>query len=226
MLVSAFYFELLFDPALFCFALLCSALFCSALPCFALLCSAFLCSALLRSALLCSALLRSALLCRLHGPSYRFVLFSAACFACTALVIFSLSFRYLFALFSSVLGPLGSLSAALGPLSAALGRSWAPFGCPLAALGRSWGALGTLLAALGRSWGDLGTTCKNHLEIYPQNDRFGLPKASQNGTKIEPKSDQKSMQKTKRKKNQNETVLEPSWGDPGPFCDRSWGHVC
>ena len=127
---------------------------------------------------------------RFHGPRFQIALFSAACFACTALVIFSLSFRYLFALFSSVLGPLGSLSAALGPLSAALGRSWAPFGCPLAALGRSWGALGTLLAALGRSWGDLGTTCKNHQKNDAKNDRFWLPKGRPKGAKIDPKTNQ------------------------------------
>ena len=58
--------------------------------------------------------------------------------------------RFLFALFSGVLGPLGSLFAALGALLGALG--------PL--LGRSWATLGTLLGALGtllgRSWHSCG----------------------------------------------------------------------
>ena len=99
---------------------------------------------------------------------------------CTALVIFSLSFRlpvalarpslsirslfgcllrlhgprFLFALFSGVLGPLGSLFAALGPL---LGGSWPLWGGSWAALGRSWALLGASWAPLGRSWDDPGT---------------------------------------------------------------------
>ena len=68
--------------------------------------------------------------------------------------------------------------------------------------GSSWGAL-------GRSWGALGTTCKHHQKIESKNDRFGPPKGSQNGLKIVPKSDQKSMPKTIRKKNQSKTNLAP-----------------
>ena len=73
-------------------------------------------------------------------------------------VMFSLSSCYLFAVFSSFLGPLGSLSAALAPLSAALGclglllGTLGPlldrFGPPL---GQSWALLGGSWEALGRS---------------------------------------------------------------------------
>ena len=119
--------------------------------------------------------------------------------------------RYLFALFSGVLGPLGSLFAALRALLAALGcllgALWPLLGLSWPPLGRSWALLGGSWEALGRSWGDLGATCKNHQKIDAKNDRFGVPKASQNGTKIGPQTDKKSMQKTKRKKNE----IRPSW---------------
>ena len=153
-------------------------------------------------------------LLRLHGPRFLFALFSAACFACTALVIFSLSFRppaslarpsfsfrYLFGLLFQQIACLALLAYAfcsfvrswpvlglswplLGRSWALLGRSWPLWGSSWAALGRSWEALGRLLAALGRSWGDLGTTCENHQKIDAKNDRFWLPKAPPNGTKI------------------------------------------
>ena len=93
-------------------------------------------------------------LLRLHGPRRLFDLFSATYFACTALVIFSLSFRPSW-------GPLRSLFAALGALLAGLGRSWAALGRSGAPLGPLLGALGCSWASLGRSWGDLGTTRKN-----------------------------------------------------------------
>ena len=96
----------------------------------------------------------------------------AACFACTALVIFSLSFRppaslarppfsfrslaFLFAIdfccVRSLLAGLGPLLAALGPLLAALGPLLAALGL---LLGRSWALLGGSWEALGRSWGNL-----------------------------------------------------------------------
>ena len=47
-------------------------------------------------------------------------------------------------------------------------------------------------------------------KIDAKNDRFGLPKASQNDPKIDPKNDKKSMPKTKRKKNQHKTKITPS----------------
>ena len=158
-------------------------------------------------------------LLRLHGPRCLFAFFSAASFACTALVILSLSFRTSWALLGHFL-PLLGLSWPL------LGRSWPLLGSSWAALGRSWEALGELLAALGRSWGDLGTTCKNHEKNDAKNDRFGLPKAPPNGTKIAPKSDQKSMQKTKRKKNRNKIVLGPSWDDLGSCSVAPGGQKC
>ena len=43
-------------------------------------------------------------------------------------------------------------------------------------------------------------------------------------TKIGPKIDQKSMQKTNRKKHLCKIVLAPFVDDLGLFCDRSWGH--
>ena len=98
---------------------------------------------------------------------------------------------------------LGRSFAALGSL---LGRSWPLFRRSQAALGPSWPLLGRSWGALGRSWVALGrpsaalrTACKNHPKIDAKNDRFGLPKALQNGSKIAPKSVQKTMQKTMRK---------------------------
>ena len=81
---------------------------------------------------------------RLHGSLYRFALFSAACFACTALVFFSLFSRVSWGLLGHFL-PLLGLSWAL------LGRSWAPLGPLLGALG---GLLGLSWPLLGRSWND------------------------------------------------------------------------
>ena len=142
-------------------------------------------------------------LLRLHGPRYLFALFSAVWFACTALVIFSLSFLVSW-------GPLGSLFAALEPLLAALGHSWAALGRPWAALGRSWAALGPLLAthgpllaALGRllgcSWPLLGRHAKMILEdSMPTITDFApqrVPKGSQRGARIEPKRDPKRRKK-------------------------------
>ena len=129
-------------------------------------------------------------LLRLHGPRYLFALFSAACFACTALVTFSFSCRVSLALLGHFLPLLGLSWPLLGAFWMPLGVFWAPLGASWVPLGGSWGAL-------GRPWGGLGATCKNHPKINAKIDRFGLPKASQNGTKIGPKSDQKSMQKTK-----------------------------
>ena len=107
---------------------------------------------------------------------------------------------------------------------AALGRSWpllAALGALVAALGlllgRSWALLGGSWGALGRSWGDLGTTCENHQKIDAKNDRFWLPKAPPNGTKIALKSDQKSMKKTKRKKRSDKI---PSWNRLGAMLGR------
>ena len=91
---------------------------------------------------------------------------------------------------------LGRFWPLLGRSGALLGRSWALLGRSWGALGRSWAALGRSWAALGRSWGALGTTCKNQQKIDAKNDRFGLPKASQNDPKIDQKNDQKSMQKS------------------------------
>ena len=97
--------------------------------------------------------------------------------------------------------------AALGYFLSALGRSGAPLGHFLAALGGSWDALGCSwvalgrsLAPLGRSRAALGTTRKNQSKIDAKNDRFGRPKAFQNDAKIKPKSDPKSINKTKRKR--------------------------
>ena len=112
----------------------------------------------------------------MHGPRYHFVVFSAACFACTALVIFfSLCGRlirlhgprYLFFLFSAAY----FACTALVIFSHSFRTTWVSFCCSLPllglsweALGRSWGslgrllaALGPLLAALGRSWEPLGS---------------------------------------------------------------------
>ena len=93
--------------------------------------------------------------------SFVFCVLSCFCF-----LIRSRGPGYLFALFSNVLGPLGSLFAALGALLAALGRLlgafWVPFGRSWPPLGRSWALLGSSWEALGRSWVDLGATCKNH----------------------------------------------------------------
>ena len=47
-------------------------------------------------------------------------------------------------------------------------------------------------------------------KIDAKNDRFGLPKASQNDLKIGPKNYKKSMQKKKRKKNQHKTKMAPA----------------
>ena len=47
-------------------------------------------------------------------------------------------------------------------------------------------------------------------KIDDKDDRFGLPKASQNDSQIGPKNEQKSMPKTKRKKNQHKTKITPS----------------
>ena len=140
-------------------------------------------------------------LLRLHGPRYLFALFSTACFACTALVFILLSFRppvstncllgslgLCFLLVCSLLAGLGPLLAALGPLLGALGPLLAALGL---LLGRSWALLGGSWGALGRSWGDLGTTCENHHKIDAKNDRFWLPKAPPNDTKIAIKSNQK-----------------------------------
>ena len=116
----------------------------------------------------------------MHGPRYLFALFSAACCTCTALVIFSLSFRspaslarplssfrYLFGpvgpllgQFLPLLGPLGSLFAALEDLLAALGPLLGALGRLLGGswplLGRSWALLGGSWEALGGSWAALG----------------------------------------------------------------------
>ena len=104
----------------------------------------------------------------------------------------------------ALLAALGTLLAALGTLLAALGtllgRSWDTLGTLLVALGCSWGTLGRSLAPLGRSRAALGTTRKNQSKIDAKNDRFGRPKALQNDAKIEPKSDPKSINKTKRKR--------------------------
>ena len=120
-------------------------------------------------------------LLRLHGPRYLFALFSAACFACTALVIFSFFFRPLTSLarpslsFRSLFGPRGALLGHFLPLLAhflpLLGLSW-----PLsAALGQLLGALGPLLGGswpllgrswplLGRSWNDMQKSSKNRCQ--------------------------------------------------------------
>ena len=121
----------------------------------------------------------------LHGPRYLFALFSAACCTCTALVVYSLSFRLPASLarpllsFRSLFGRLlrsarpslsfrslfGRLLRLHGPryLSFSFRTSWAPLGSVFAALGRSWvtfwrpwGSLGRSWAALGRSWEALG----------------------------------------------------------------------
>ena len=101
-------------------------------------------------------------LLRLHGRRYLFALFSAACFACTALVIFSLSFP-------ASWGPLGSLFAALG-------WSWG-------ALGRSWAALGWLLIAIGPLLAALGAILEQHPKIIfkpmPKMMDFDSPKPPQ-----------------------------------------------
>ena len=121
-LAFAFRFDFLCLAPFFCslrsicslFALLlCSALFCSLL-CFALCC----------------------LLCL-------FAFFSAACFACTALVIFSLSFR-----------PPASLARAslsFRSLFARLGPSWVTFCRSWGSLGRSWALLRAFWVSFGRS---------------------------------------------------------------------------
>ena len=76
--------------------------------------------------------------------------------------------RYLFAFFSGVLGPLGSLFAALGALLAALGRLLGAFGNLLGTswslLGASWGVLGRTWAVLGRSWNDMQKSSKNRCQ--------------------------------------------------------------
>ena len=90
------------------------------------------------------------------------------------------------------------------------GRSWPLLGRSWLLLGRSWVALGRSLAPLGRSRADLGTTRKSQSKIDVKNDRFGCPKALQNDSKIEPKSDQTSIKKTKRKKNRTKTHMRSS----------------
>ena len=167
----------------------------------------------------------------------------AACFACTALVIFSLSFRppvstncllgslgLCFLLVCSLLAGLGPLLAALGPLLGALGPLLAALGLLLgrswALLGGSWEALGRLLAALGRSWGDLGKTSKNQSKNDAQHDRFWLPKGRPKGVKIEPQTDQNRRQKSMRTKHLFKIVLRPFWSDLGSFLVASWGHFC
>ena len=119
-----------------------------------------------------------------------------------------------------LLAALGLFWVALGPL---LGRSWAALGRSWPLLGRSWvllaslgSALGPLLAALGAILERHAKIIKNHEKIDAQNDGFWLPKAPPNDTKIAPKSDKKSMQKTKRKKNE----IRPSWGRLGVILDR------
>ena len=123
-------------------------------------------------------------LLRLHGLRYLFALVSAAYFACTALVIFSLSFR-------ASWGSLGSLFAAPGALLAALGHSWAALGRSWAALGRSWEALGRLLAALGLLLAALEAILERRTKIC----KTSMPKmtdlGSQKGAKREPKSNPK-----------------------------------
>ena len=130
----------------------------------ALLCSILL-SALLRSLLFALSLrFLFGRLLRLHGPRYLFALFSTACFACTGLVILSLSFRTSWAFLGHFLPLLGlswPLLGALGPLLAALGlllgRSWA-------LLGGSWEALGSSWPLLGRSWNDIKKSSKNRCQ--------------------------------------------------------------
>ena len=129
-------------------------------------------------------------LLHLHGPRCLFALFSAACFACMALVIFSLSFRPPAALctalviFSFSFRPLTSLArpslssvpfsdllglswvsfcsswALLGHFLALLGLSWPLLGRSWALLGGSWEALGGSWPLLGRSWNDIKKSSK------------------------------------------------------------------
>ena len=132
--------------------------------------------------------------------SYTFFIF-AFCFSCASRISKesgSLSFCYL----RLLVGTPGVLLAALGRFLVALGRSWALLGRSWALLGRSWAALGRSWAALGRSWVALGTTCKNHPKIDAQNDRFGLPKAPQNGAKMTPKPNQKTTKNRCKKRSE------------------------
>ena len=141
------------------------------------------------------------------------------CYICCSSAAFCLSWATL----GRSWGALGLRLAALGHSWAPLGRSWPLLGRSWPLLGRPWGALGCSRPLLGHSWAALKTMCKNHQKIDAKNDRFGLPKGSQNETKIAPKSNQKLMQKTKRKKNRHKTVLGLSWEDVGSFSVAPWG---
>ena len=143
------------------------------------------------------------------------------CFSCFAVVIFAprslcflCSLRSLGCLLGALWCLLGAFGCLLGAFWVLLGASWALLGSLGAFLGCSWGAL-------GRSWGDLGAQVDFWLIFCPILVPTWLPKASQNGTKIDPKSDQKSMQKTKRKKSE----IRPSWDRLGAILGRSWPHL-
>ena len=94
-------------------------------------------------------------------------------------------------------------------LTGGSGGAWGPLVRFGGVFGVSWPLLGGSWGPLGRSWAALGTTHKNHSKSVAQNDPFRLPKESQNGTQNGPRSDQNSMQKTKRKKNRNKTKIGP-----------------
>ena len=138
----------------------------------------------------------------LHGPRYLFVLSSIAYFACTALVIFWLSFR-------TSWDPLGSLFAALGALLAALGRSWAALGRSWAALGRSWAALRCSQDASTRP-----RTPNAHMQTHVRNFmQKSIPKMTDLGAHKPPQSPPKWHQNRTKKRPKidakNEAKKEP-----------------
>ena len=136
----------------------------------------------------------------------------------------------MFALFTAhwpLFASLGPLFAALGPL---LGCSRGALGSSWGTLGRSWGGLGALLGALGSLLGALRSLLERHAKIIkksmPKMTDFGSQKPLKMSPKSHPKPTKNRCKKRSEKKHRNKTVLGPSWGDLGPFCDRSWGHLC
>ena len=160
-------------------------------------------------------------LLRLHGLRYLFALFSVACFACTALVIFFVLFSaarfactalVIFSLsFLVSWGPLRSLFAALGCSWGSLGHSWAT-------LGRSWDALGRLLAALGPL---LGRHVKIDEKSMPKMTDFG----SEKGAQREPKSNPKPTKIEDKNRCEKNSSSRSSWSRLGAILGHFGGHL-
>ena len=95
----------------------------------------------------------------------------------------------------------------LWPLGAILGPSWGPLGAVLALGSPSWGVLGRLGALLSRLKIDVKNRCLSR-------SVFGAILVDfwkENGGKLAPNSEPKSMLPLKRKNQLNASPLAPNW---------------